>query len=230
MARVTMLSARQQLAKRTFDVTVATAALAATWWIIAAAALAARRSTGGSGIFRQLRVGRGGQTFTLLKIRTMSARQPATTNVTTAADPRVTRLGRWLRQTKIDELPQLLNVLRGEMSLVGPRPDVPEMLPLIRKLAPEVLQLRPGITGPASLKYRDEERLLAAQTDPEAYNAAVIFPDKLRINCWYLQRWSLLGDVRCVWRTIVGGPPAPASLPSKEAAPSVSHNDNRAAA
>ncbi len=123
-------------------------------------------------------------------------------HVTTAHDQRITSLGRFLRRTKIDELPQLWNVLKGEMSFVGPRPDVPGYADNLTGDERKVLDLRPGITGPATLKYRDEEAILAAQTDPVAYNDAVIWPHKVAINRAYQDNWSLRGDLGYIWRTV----------------------------
>jgi lipopolysaccharide/colanic/teichoic acid biosynthesis glycosyltransferase len=122
--------------------------------------------------------------------------------VTTASDQRVTRVGRMMRRAKIDELPQLYNVLLGQMSFVGPRPDVPGFAD---KLAGEdrvILTMRPGITGPATLKYRNEEEILASVDDPETYNRDVIFPDKVRLNRQYVQNWSFSQDIWFIWRTV----------------------------
>ena len=118
--------------------------------------------------------------------------------VTVANDARVTRLGAWLRKSKLDELPQLYNVFVGEMSFVGPRPDVPGFADRLTGDFRQVLDLRPGITGPATIKYRDEEMLLERVSDPENYNKTVIFPDKAKINLEYLNSWSLLKDVRYI--------------------------------
>lgn len=166
------------------------------------AVICARYSTGSSGIFRQARIGRDGRIFFIYKIRTMRNLPGVTTTVTTDSDSRITRLGRMLRRWKIDELPQLVNVVRGEMSLVGPRPDVPEYLERIRREAPSVLSIRPGLTGPASIKYRGEEELLARQPDPQDYNDRVIFPDKLRINEAYVRNYRLLKDFYYLWQTV----------------------------
>src|SRR5687768_8444404 len=159
-------------------------------------------STGDSGIFRQARIGRNGRIFFMYKIRTMRNLPGVTTTVTTATDARITRIGHVLRRWKIDELPQLVNILRGEMSLVGPRPDVPAYLDRIRRAAPLVLTVRPGVTGPASIKYRREEELLAGQRNPQEYNDRVIFIDKLRINEAYVRNYSLLKDVYYLWQTL----------------------------
>lgn len=188
--------------KRAFDLTVASIALAVLSPLIAMAAISARRSTESSGIFRQARIGQDGRIFFIYKIRTMRSVPGVTTTVTTECDSRLTRLGRMLRRWKIDELPQLVNVVRGEMSLVGPRPDVPEYLDRIRREAPSVLSIRPGLTGPASIKYRREEELLARQRDPQDYNDRVIFPDKLRINDAYVRNYRLLKDLYYLWQTV----------------------------
>jgi lipopolysaccharide/colanic/teichoic acid biosynthesis glycosyltransferase len=188
--------------KRLFDIVVAAAGLALIGWMLVVLALCARWDTGLSGIFCQRRIGRYGRLFWLCKIRTMREVAGVTTTITTEDDPRVTRFGRLLRRWKIDELPQLVNVLRGDMSLVGPRPEVPEYLDRIRREAPLVLSVRPGITGPASIKYRHEEQILAAHTKPAAFNDEVIFPDKLRINLGYVQNYSFRCDLKCLWQSV----------------------------
>ncbi|WP_095012252.1 sugar transferase [Tsuneonella mangrovi] len=196
------MNRRQEAIKRAFDMVGAAAGLAFTWPVIVVAAIAARRDTGASGIFSQQRIGRSGQPFTIRKIRTMRA--VAGTHITTAGDARITPLGAFLRRSKIDELPQLWNVLKGEMSFVGPRPDVPGYADRLEGEDRKVLDLRPGITGPATLKYRDEEAILAAQADPVAYNDSVIWPDKVAINRDYQDNWSLAGDISLIWRTVTG--------------------------
>jgi len=186
--------------KRTFDVVASAAGLALLWPLIALTSVLAARDTGASGFFRQKRVGRGGKLFTVIKLRTMRA--ASGTTVTTADDNRITPLGAKLRRYKLDELPQLWNVLIGNMSFVGPRPDVPGFLDRLEGDDRELLRLRPGITGPASLKYRNEEEILASVDDPERYNAEVIWPDKVRINRDYMRTWSFSGDIGYILRTI----------------------------
>lgn len=115
----------------------------------------------------------------------------------------MTRLGRSLRKWKLDELPQLLNVLRGEMSLVGPRPDVPGFADRLTGIEKPLLELRPGITGPASLRYRGEDGILGAQVDPERYNREIIFPDKVRLNLQYARRVTFLRDLRYLLETVI---------------------------
>jgi lipopolysaccharide/colanic/teichoic acid biosynthesis glycosyltransferase len=143
---------------------------------------------GETALFRQERVGRHGKVFVIYKFRTMP----------------VVPFTERLRKYKLDELPQLWNILKGEMSLVGPRPDVPGYADQLEGDDREMLELRPGITGPASLKYRDEEELLARQENPLQYNDEVIFPDKVRINRYYLHHWSFWTDLRIIWATVLG--------------------------
>lgn len=194
----------QALLKRTFDVVLASAGLVAFGWLIVIAAAAATLDTGRNGFFVQRRIGRYGKPFSVIKIRTMREVAGVSTTVTAAGDCRITRLGRLLRRTKLDELPQLLNVVRGDMSFVGPRPDVAGYADRLDGGDRVVLSVRPGITGPATLKFRDEEALLAAQPEPERYNREVIWPEKVRINRRYVENWCFLDDVRYIWRTLIG--------------------------
>jgi lipopolysaccharide/colanic/teichoic acid biosynthesis glycosyltransferase len=160
--------------------------------------------TGRNGFFVQRRVGRNGVCFSLIKLRTMRSARSGGTTVTTAADTRITPLGRIFRRWKLDELPQLFNVLTGQMSLVGPRPGVPGFADRLKGKDRLLLTVRPGITGPATLKYRREEQLLAAVPDPESYNRDVIFPDKVAINVNYVRTWSFRKDLGYIWETIAG--------------------------
>lgn len=155
-------------------------------------------------IFKQKRVGRHGRLFTMYKFRTMDTDAPIGTTVTVAGQSHVTPLGKCLRRFKLDELPQLWNVLKGEMSLVGPRPDVTGYADTLTGSDRDVLSLYPGITGPATLKYRDEEELLATQDDPLTYNDTVIYPDKVRINLYYLNNYSFTTDLHILFCTIFG--------------------------
>ncbi|EON22758.1 sugar transferase [Nocardioides sp. CF8] len=194
------LSRIQSAQKRSFDVALALVGLVVTSPLCAVAWLVATASTRRNGIFRQTRIGRHGEPFTVLKIRTMRA--VGGTTVTTANDARITRAGAAMRRLKVDELPQLINVLRGDMSLVGPRPDVSGFADELHGSDRIVLSVRPGITGPAAIAYRHEEDLLASAEDPEAYNRDVIWPDKVRINRAYVENWSLAADIRCISDTI----------------------------
>lgn len=153
------------------------------------------------------RVGRHGRLFRMFKFRTMrlnADREPAG-SVTVGGDRRVTRLGAFLRRYKLDELPELINILRGDMSFVGPRPDVPGFADELKGRDRSVLELKPGITGPATLKYANEEKLLASIPDPQRYNREVVFPDKVKINLQYLDEQSFFGDLKILWRTIFRG-------------------------
>jgi lipopolysaccharide/colanic/teichoic acid biosynthesis glycosyltransferase len=176
------------LIKRTFDIIASLCGLILLSWLILLAFIISSVDTRQNGFFVQTRVGKDGKLFKFVKIRTMLNIAGVTTTVTTGNDPRITRWGAFFRRTKIDELPQLVNVFLGHMSFVGPRPDVPgyyDMLP--DKDRKVLLSVRPGITGPATIKYRAEEEMLAAVDDPETYNQTVIFPDKVRINREYIE-------------------------------------------
>lgn len=188
--------------KMVFDRTTALVGILILWpLMLAVCVLIAIRMPGGPVLFRQKRVGQGGRLFTMVKFRTMTTDYGGST-VSVAGDARITPLGATLRRWKLDELPELWNVLKGDMSFVGPRPDVPGYADRLEGEARRVLELKPGITGPATLKYRNEEELLALQPDPEAYNDNVIFPDKVRINLEYLRTRSLLGDICIIFQTI----------------------------
>ena len=187
--------------KRSFDIVVSGLGLFFLSPIILCAIILAAIDTRASGIFRQKRVGRDGRLFDVVKVRTM--RPVAGTVVTTSNDPRITPVGARLRKLKLDELPQLWNVLKGEMSLVGPRPDVPGYLDRLTGEDRVLLTLRPGITGPATLKYRNEEELLAGVSDPETYYDEVIWPDKVRINKAYLENWSFWSDLGYLLKTVL---------------------------
>ena len=150
---------------------------------------------GGSAIFKQKRVGKHGRLFTMYKFRSMTVRHSGS-SVSVKGESRITPLGAVLRKYKLDELPELWNVLIGDMSFVGPRPDVPGYADKLQGEDRRMLLLKPGITGPASLKYRNEEELLAEQDDPQKYNDEVLFPDKVRINIEYLDHWSFWNDIK----------------------------------
>lgn len=197
------LSERQSQVKRAFDVVVAVALLVTTWPAILIGWIAATVETRVSGLFRQTRVGLGGDTFEVLKLRTMTVSPTDSTTVTRRSDDRITVSGRVMRKFKVDELPQLVNVLRGEMSIVGPRPDVPGFADRLEGDDRIVLSVRPGITGPATLAYRHEEVLLDGAENPEQYNSEVIWPDKVRRNREYVQQWSLRRDVDLILATVL---------------------------
>ncbi len=178
--------------------------------LLVVAVLVAVKTPGGPVIFSQKRVGKEGKLFTIKKFRTMTANHGGS-SVSVAGESRITPLGAKLRHYKLDELPELWNVLKGDMSFVGPRPDVPGYADQLHGEDREVLKLRPGITGPATLKYRDEEDLLArvvkegidGYTDPVKYNDEVIFPDKVRLNRYYLNNYSFWTDIKMIFATVL---------------------------
>lgn len=167
------------------------------------AILIAIKMSGGPVLFRQKRVGQYGKLFTMVKFRSMTVAHGGS-SISVAGESRITPLGAKLRKYKLDELPELWNVFIGDMSFVGPRPDVPGYADMLSGEDREILLLKPGITGPASLKYRNEEELLAMTDDPIKYNNEVIFPDKVRINRAYLHNRSFLGDIKIILATILG--------------------------
>lgn len=188
--------------KRLFDIIFSFLGLCFLWPVFLVVALLIRKKMpGGPVIFRQKRVGMDGTMFTIYKFRTMTVAHSGST-ISVAGESRITPLGHVLRKYKLDELPELWNVLIGDMSFVGPRPDVPGYADQLRGEDRDVLKLRPGITGPASLKYANEEELLATVEDPVKYNDEVIFPDKVRINLEYYRNNSVWGDCKIIWQTI----------------------------
>ena len=186
--------------KRAFDILCATILLALSVPVLAFAALFIKLDSEGPVIFRQHRMGRKFKRFQLFKLRTMNlgGDGPA---YTLGADPRITRVGRWLRAYKIDELPQLWNVLRGEMSMVGPRPVIPELALEFDWAYARLLAVLPGLTDPASLKYSNETEILAATPDAYRHFKTVITPDKIRISLAYLQDANAWTDLAMVVRT-----------------------------
>ncbi|HRY89488.1 MAG TPA: sugar transferase [Rubrivivax sp.] len=191
-------------AKRAFDLAGASLALLLLALPMAAIALWIRADSPGPALYRQERVGRGGRIFRIRKFRTMAAdadrRGPP---LTIGADPRITRAGAWLRRTRLDELPQLIDVLEGRMSLVGPRPEVPEYVAQYpAALRERVLSVRPGITSPAALAYIDEAALLARAADPEREYVEVILPRKLQLAADYAEHAGLWSDLCVLGRTL----------------------------
>jgi lipopolysaccharide/colanic/teichoic acid biosynthesis glycosyltransferase len=196
------LSGGQAFAKRCFDICGAFIGLLLTWWLILGAWALSSLDTRSNGFFIQWRVGLHGRLFRVVKIKTMRPDSHMITTVTQRGDPRITVLGAFFRKTKVDELPQLWNVLIGDMSFVGPRPDVPGFADKLVGDDRAVLSLRPGVTGPSTIKYRYEEELLAGIDDPETFNRDVIWPDKVRINLEYIRNWRLVQDVKYIFRTL----------------------------
>ena len=188
--------------KRAFDITVASLGILFLLPIFVLVALVIKLGSRGPIIFRQERMGRGFRPFLIFKFRTMD--EDASNKggpITFGADPRITRVGSFLRRSKIDELPQLLNVLRGDMSFVGPRPEVRQYVELFRKDYEEILKVRPGITDLASLKYRDEATLLGRYENPEEEYLRRVLPDKISLAKEYIDRSSFFLDLRLILRT-----------------------------
>ena len=177
--------------------------LLSLWWLMLLVAICIKVKMPGPVLFRQQRVGREGRLFTMVKFRTMLVNHGGN-SVSVAGESRITPLGSMLRRWKLDELPELWNVLLGDMSFVGPRPDVPGYADTLTGEDREILQLRPGLTGPASMKYRNEEEILSAVENPQKYNDEVIFPDKVRINRLYLHDHSFFLDLKMIVATVLG--------------------------
>ena len=192
-------------AKRAFDLLLSGLGLLLLSPLLIAIALWIKLDSPGAVMFRQERVGRRGRRFLIHKFRTMTADAPERgPQITVGADARITRAGRFLRASKLDELPQLWDVLRGVMSLVGPRPEVPRYVAMYpADLREIVLSVRPGITDTASLEYRDEARLLAEAADPERCYVEQVLPAKLALSARYVQTRSFVGDLALIWRTVL---------------------------
>lgn len=192
------------MTKWIFDRVVAFSGLVMLMPIMTLIAAGIKASSPGHPVFfRQIRIGQYGKRFSILKFRTMKG-EDTNHSVSVKNDERITSLGHFLRKYKLDELPELWNVLVGDMSFVGPRPDVPGYADRLQGDNQKILQLKPGITGPATLKYRNEEELLAGQSNPVEYNDKVIWPDKIKINRKYVDERTFLGDLKIILQTILG--------------------------
>ncbi|MFV0679500.1 sugar transferase [Ottowia sp.] len=191
------------MSKRVFDVLLVLLALPVVLPLLLVLALWIKLDSPGPALFLQERVGRGGRLFRIHKLRTMRVHDGSGPLITQAGDARITRAGRWLRRTKLDELPQWWDVLRGAMSLVGPRPEVPRYMALYPpEVRARILSVRPGITSSAAMVFRDEERLLAAAADPERVYIEQVLPAKQRHDLQYVDHHSLGGDVRILLGTL----------------------------
>ena len=196
---------KTQLAlKRAMDVLVSGGALLVIWPVLLLIALAIKIDDPGPVFYRQVRVGRGGKPFRIFKFRTMVVdADKKGLSITVGQDKRITRMGALLRKTKLDELAQLLNVFAGDMSFVGPRPEVQRYVDLYTPYQRQVLLVRPGITDYASIAYRNENDLLEGAEDPERMYIDVIMPDKIELNMKYLREISPIADIRLIFKTIV---------------------------
>jgi lipopolysaccharide/colanic/teichoic acid biosynthesis glycosyltransferase len=189
--------------KRAFDYLVAAIGLVLLFPVFAVVSILIKVDSSGPVFFRQERIGKGFRPFLIYKFRTMvedAARHG--TAITIGADPRITRVGRFLRQTKIDELPQLVNVVMGEMSLVGPRPEVAHYVEMFREDYEEILQVRPGITDLASLKYQSESEWLSRFDNPEREYVTHVLPEKIKLAREYVQRTSMIVDIVLILKTV----------------------------
>lgn len=190
--------------KYLFDKSASFVGLLLLWPVLLVVAILIRiKMPGGPVLFTQQRIGRHGRVFCIYKFRTMTVDHGGS-SVSVRGESRITPLGVHLRRCKLDELPELWNVLKGDMSFVGPRPDVPGYADQLQGDDRRMLELRPGITGPATLKYRNEEELLASVDDPICYNDEVIFPDKVRLNLYYLDHYSFVKDLQMIFCTLLG--------------------------
>jgi len=191
--------------KGIFDFFGAMFGLLISFPIIALAWIVASIDTRSNGFYIQQRVGKKGLFFNAIKIKSMKVVVGINTTITSSEDVRITKSGAFFRKTKIDELPQLWNVFVGEMSFVGPRPDVPGYADILQGSDRIVLSVRPGITGPAQLAYKNEAEILTSQDDPVKYNDEIIWPAKIKINRQYIENYSFFKDIYYIWKTIVGG-------------------------
>jgi len=188
--------------KRVFDFLVSLVGLFLFSPLLVLLSLLIKFTSKGTIFFIQERVGENGVFFKMIKFRSMQMIQDSDSTISVKGDMRVTKVGSFLRRYKLDELPELWNVLVGDMSLVGPRPDVPGYANFLRGEDRNILKLKPGITGPASLKYANEEEILARQENPKEYNDEIIYPDKVRINLDYYYQYNLWIDIKIIFATI----------------------------
>ncbi len=189
--------------KRVFDISASLFGLVLISPVLLILVLIIKLYMPGPVLFTQKRAGRHGKPFTIYKFRTMIVNHAGST-VSVKGETRITTLGARLRKYKLDELPELWNILIGDMSFVGPRPDVPEYVEKLKGIEKLILELRPGLTGPATLKYSNEEELLASVPDPRRFNDEVLWPDKVRINLEYYQNRSFFGDILIIFKTVLG--------------------------
>ena len=187
--------------KRTFDIFFSVIGIFFISPIIIIAWVIATIDTRSNGFFLQTRIGKNAKPFKIIKIKTMIPHDGNYSTITQSGDERITKVGSILRRFKIDELPQIINVLLGQMSFVGPRPDVPGYADKIQGKDREFLRIRPGITGPAAIKYRNEENILSLQKNAQKYNDEIIWPDKIKINIKYIKDWSFKKDLQYIFKT-----------------------------
>jgi len=199
------MSSLERFFKRFFDFTLAFVGLVLSWPLIFISWIISSFETSSNGLYFQQRIGKDGKLFNIVKIRTMKVVVGVEMTVTSSDDVRITTIGGFFRRVKIDELPQLWNVLIGQMSFVGPRPDVAGYADKLKGEDRIILSVKPGITGPAQLAYRDEEKILSNQNNHIKYNDEVIWPDKIKINRMYVENYSFFKDLYYIGKTVVGG-------------------------
>ena len=196
-----MLSQNQQISKRLFDIVLSVLGIFFLTIPILILTIFASISTKKNGIFKQERIGQHAKPFQILKIRSMIENN-SSSHITIKNDQRITSFGKFIRKYNLDELPQIFNVLKGEMSFVGPRPDIKGYADLLQGNDKIILSLKPGITGPATLAFQNEEELLAKQDKPKQYNDEVLWPKKVTINKEYITNWSLISDLKYIIKTL----------------------------
>lgn len=195
------LTLTQKFFKRTFDIVLSLLLVVVFIIPIILLIIVATFETRSFGLFRQLRIGLYGKKFYVLKIKTMYD-GTSISSITCSSDTNITLIGSYMRKYKLDELPQLINILIGDMSFVGPRPDVPGYADNLVGINRSILNIRPGITGPASLKYKNEEFILSQKDDPKSYNDFVIWPDKVHINLNYIKDYKFSNDIIYILKTL----------------------------
>lgn len=198
------LTKSQKILKRLLDISLSLFGLILSFLFLGVLLILSSIDTQSLGILSQNRIGQFGKRFKLLKFKTMRDTNQPQNYITTINDPRITKFGRFLRKTKLDELPQLWNVLIGDMSFVGPRPDVSGYADKLQGEDRIILEVKPGITGPASLAFKNEEELLAKQQNPKIYNDEVIWPEKVNINKAYIKNYRFKKDIKIIVKTIFG--------------------------
>ena len=199
------MSSLERFIKRFFDFTLSLVCLVFSSPLIFISWIISSIETLSNGLFFQQRIGKDGKLFNIVKIKTMKVVVDAEMTITSSDDVRITRIGAFFRRVKIDELPQLWNVFIGQMSFVGPRPDVSGYADKLQGEDRIILSVKPGITGPAQLAYRNEEEILTNQNSPIKYNDEIIWPDKVKINRKYVENYSFFKDLYYIWKTVIGG-------------------------
>ncbi|WP_196893697.1 sugar transferase [Aureivirga marina] len=197
-----MITKKGKICKRLFDICFSFFGILILLPIIFLIAISATISFRYNGFFWQKRIGQFGKPFLIFKIRTMYVQRKNSNYITVANDKRSNKFGHFLRKTKLDELPQLFNIFIGNMSFVGPRPDVEGYADKLEGENRIILEMKPGVTSPASIFFRNEEEILATKENPKEYNDSVIWPKKIEINREYVENWSMKNDLKCIFKTV----------------------------